>query len=279
MLAAQFDPFPVDISADGVLAKPAIHRLAELSAGRLLDRASLLAQFDKRMDGRIDREEAARLDDYHEQAISILTGPSVQQAFDLERESEVAHVMYGRHRQGQSLLLARRLVEAGARFISVYWGPDEQDWADGQSPKMAGNPWDTHRNHFPLLRDSIFPRFDQALAALITDLADRGLLDETLVVWMGDFGRTPRISRPWASRDHWPAAFTVMLAGGGVKGGCVFGRTDKIAAEVTENPVSPADLTATIFAALGIAPDTVIRAGDGSFIKPSTGRVVPTLFV
>src|SRR5204862_5174692 len=135
----------------------------------------------------------------------------VQKAFDIEDESPAMHDMYGRHRHGQSVLLARRLIEAGAKFVTVYWGHEDQDWADGRGPRPANNPWDTHRNHFPLLKDSLAPRADRALAALLEDLDDRGLLATTLVVWMGDFGRTPRIDAKYASRDHWPGANTVLF--------------------------------------------------------------------
>ena len=278
ILSPQFDPFPLDLSREGVLAKPAMGKLPEIPAQRLSDRAELLRQFNGEINRWLDQVDATDHDTFAQQAFNILAAPSVQRAFDIESEPEAMHELYGRHRQGQSLLLARRLVEAGARFVSVYWGPDEQDWADGQAIRLAGNPWDTHRNHFPILRDSIFPRFDQSLAALVQDLAERGLLDETLVVWMGDFGRTPRISTPWASRDHWPAAFTTMLAGGGIKPGFVYGRTDKHAAEVTEHPVSPADLTATIFEALGVSPQTLIRAANGRPHRISTGQAVQDLF-
>ena len=176
------------------------------------------------------------------------------------------------------MLLARRLVEAGTRFVTVYWGNEEQDWADGKPAKLANNPWDTHRNHFPLTRDTLAPRADQACAALIADLAERGLLDETLVVWMGDFGRTPRITTPWASRDHWPHAFTVLMAGAGIRGGAIHGRTDRKAAFVEEDPVSPADLSATIFDALGVRYDTIVRTTSGAPHKISTGRPLRELF-
>jgi uncharacterized protein (DUF1501 family) len=278
ILRAEYDPFPIEISPDGVLSKPDIGRLAEVSRVRLADRMRLLDRLSEKQRLPLDPHDSVRLDTFHQQAFDILAAPSVQQAFDIEREAVATHERYGRHRQGQSLLLARRLVEAGARFVTVYWGPDEQDWADGKPPKVAGNPWDTHRNHFPLLSESLFPRLDQSLAALIADLAERGLLSETLVVWMGDFGRTPRISRPWASRDHWPGAFTALLAGAGVKGGDIYGRTDQFAAEVSEHPVSPADLTATLFDALGIDPSTQIRAANGALHRLSSGHPVRELF-
>jgi hypothetical protein len=278
VLRPEFDPFPVDISPAGALAKPEIGRLPEIAAHRLNARAALLNDLDGRLDSSFEPSEADRSAAFRQQAQDILAAPSVQRAFDLEREPNRQHERYGRHRQGQSLLLARRLVESGARFVTVYWGPDEQDWADGQGVRLAGNPWDTHRNHFPILADSILPRFDQALAALLQDLAERALLDETLVVWMSDFGRTPRISQPWASRDHWPAAFTVLLAGAGICGGAVIGRTDSIAAEVADRPASPADLTATIFAALGIDPHARVRAANNAPHQLSGGRVIDELW-
>jgi hypothetical protein len=188
------------------------------------------------------------------------------------------HDFYGRHRHGQSVLLARRLVEGGARFVTVYWGQEPQDWADGRGERLANNPWDTHRNHFPLVKDRLLPRADRALAALLGDLAERGLLDETLVVWMGDFGRTPKIDKKYASRDHWPHAFTVLLAGAGLPGGAVFGHTDRHAATVEEDPVSPADLTATIFSALGVAPGSLIYDRQGNAYPLSTGRAVTRLW-
>src|SRR5205085_10076142 len=131
-------------------------------------------------------------------------------------------------------------------------------WANGKPPMLANNPWDTHRNHFPLVAKSLLPRADQSLGALLADLRERRLLDETLVVWMGDFGRTPRITQPWASRDHWPHAFTVLMAGAGTIGGGVYGRTDHHAAFVEENPVTPADLTATIFDTLRVPHDAAV---------------------
>jgi uncharacterized protein (DUF1501 family) len=154
----------------------------------------------------------------------------------------------------------------------VYWGNEPQDWADGKGARPANNPWDTHRNHFPLTKDTLLPRADRALAALVEDLDQRGLLDETLVVWMGDFGRTPRINRNFASRDHWPQAFSILMAGGGMPRGRVFGRTDRIAAEVVEDPISPADITATIFAALGIDPQSKIPGPRGLPELLSSGR-------
>lgn len=128
------------------------------------------------------------------------------------------------------------------------------------------------------MRDTLVPRADKTLSAFVADLSERGLLDETLVVWMGDFGRTPRISKPWASRDHWPHAFTILMAGAGIRGGTTFGQTDSHAAYVIENPVTPADITATIVSALGVDPATLVTRADGKSQPLSTGRPIAGLW-
>jgi arylsulfatase A-like enzyme len=176
------------------------------------------------------------------------------------------------------VLLARRLVEAGARFVTVNWGREEQDWADGVKGRFANNPWDTHRNHFPLLTDSLLPRADRALAALVDDLTARGLFDDVLVVWMGEFGRTPVISKPWASRDHWPNANTILFAGGGSAGGHVVGRTDARAAEVTDARVTPADVVATLLAARGLNPRAEVADRQGRPFPACDGTPIERVF-
>lgn len=271
ILGPSFDPLLVDVSTDGVVRKPNLHRPDEVSTDRLRRRAALLRKFDGDWKG-IPNLSVDRLDQYQQQALSILESSAVQKAFDIEAESPATHERYGRHRHGQSVLLARRLIEAGAKFVSVYWGHEDQDWADGRGPRPANNPWDTHRNHFPLLSQTLAPRADQTLAALLDDLSQRGLLNETLVVWMGDFGRTPRISKPWGSRDHWPRANTVLCAGAGLPGGAVLGATDQHAAEVVSDPVSPSDLTATMSVALGIDPTQHVFDAQGKPHRISNGR-------
>jgi uncharacterized protein (DUF1501 family) len=161
--------------------------------------------------------------------------------------------------------------------VTVYWGREPQDWADGRGPRPSNNPWDTHRNHFPLLRTELLPRADRALAALVDDLHQRGLLETTLLVWMGDFGRTPRIGRQYASRDHWPHANTVLLAGAGIRGGLVHGRTDGMAAEVVADPVAPADLTATMLHLLGVDPAGSVRDAQGRAHIISEGTPIRAL--
>lgn len=278
VLGTSFDPFPVALSHQGQVSKPAFSPTKDLVPARLARRSALLGQFNWQLGALARDAEAERLNRFQQQALAILASRTVQAAFDLECEPAAVHERYGRHRHGQSVLLARRLVEAGTRFVTVYWGNEEQDWADGRPIQLANNPWDTHRNHFPLVADRLVPRADQALAALVGDLAERGLLDETLVVWMGDFGRTPRITRKWASRDHWPHAFTVLMAGAGIRGGAIYGRTDRLAAYVEERPVSPADLTATIFRSLGIDAERLVPTVTGGQHRLSTGRALDELF-
>ena len=274
ILGATYDPFRVEISPEGQLQKPTFHLAGDVTPPRLLHRAALLGEFNRMQAGVAAARECDRFDRFQQQALAILERPEVERAFDLDREPVATQMAYGTSRHGKSVLLARRLVEAGSRFVTVYWGHEPQDWNDGRGPRPANNPWDTHRNHFPLVKDSLVPRADRALAALLNDLDQRGLLAETLVVWMGDFGRTPRISRQWASRDHWPHAFSLFMAGGGVQGGMTWGATDPHGVSVTQDPVSPADITATIFAALGIPPGTVVDDAAGRPHVTSPGRPI-----
>src|SRR5262245_4767116 len=179
---------------------------SDLTFERVDDRKELLAAVDaKSRFG--DRHEAALggVDAYHERAFSLLTSPETKKAIDIGREDDKTRDCYGRTTYGQSILLARRLVEAGVRFVTVYY-----------SAGIGG--WDTHKDNFKTLQGSRLPHTDAALAALLDDLKDRGLLDETLVYWTGDFGRTPKVNKD-AGRDHWPQCMSVMMAGGGVKGG------------------------------------------------------------
>ena len=278
ILSPAFDPRLVPVTCDGHVEQPAMHGRDDLPRPRLNGRASLVERFNGEVAHLSNLAEADRLDRFRRQALEIVASPHVQRAFDLDAESASIRDRYGRHRHGQSVLLARRLIEAGTRLVTVYWGNEEQDWADGRGKQLANNPWDTHRNHFPLTKDSLCPRADQALAALLDDLAARGLLETTLVVWMGDFGRTPYISKPWASRDHWPHAFTVLLAGAGTRAGEIYGTTDKHAAEVTDKPVTPANLTATIIYALGVDPHQMIPDASGQPHQLSTGHVISDWF-
>jgi hypothetical protein len=185
------------------------------------------------------------IDDFQSQAFELLTSSAAQQAFQLDSESPETRARYGRNIYGQSTLLARRLVEAGTRFVTLSWAPD------------ANATWDTHGNNFQSLKNTLLPQFDAACSSLLTDLADRGMLERTLVAVLGDFGRSPRINAA-AGRDHWNSCYTVMLAGGGVRAGNVFGASDRIGAVPAESPVSPGDVIATIYRLLGVQPTTQI---------------------
>jgi hypothetical protein len=198
-------------------------------------------------------------------ALDLVSSHSVREAFNLTREHPQLRDAYGRHSWGQSHLLARRLVEAGVRFVTTVNGPSIT--------------WDTHKDNFHQLQNRLVPPMEQALSALLKDLDARGLLETTLVVWMGDFGRTPRINKD-AGRDHWPACFSVLLAGGGLRGGLVIGESDHIGAYPKSYPVAPADIHATIFTALGYDPHAItyqspegrpFPLSEGTAIRPLLG--------
>jgi hypothetical protein len=216
-----------------------------VSVERLQDRRSLLQM----LDGQTRRAElsAEGLDAYHERAFSMLSSPQVKAAFDIQKEEEKVRDEYGRTTFGQCCLLARRLVERGVRLVTVFY-----------SHMSGGFIWDTHKDHFSINKKTLLPVTDQAVPALLNDLDERGLLKETLVLWTGEFGRTPRINKD-AGRDHWPHAYTVLMAGGGIRGGTVYGATDENGAYPALNPVSPANVSGTIYHALGLDPHTEIR--------------------
>jgi uncharacterized protein (DUF1501 family) len=243
---------------------------AALSPDRLAGRRDLLARLDP------------AADPYRAKAFDLLTGPVARRAFDLDREPPAARDRYGRHPLGQHLLLARRLVEAGVRLVSVV------AWTGLNAGEkfFSLETWDMHGNAGVGIFDDgwnglgfALPRCDQAVAALLDDLDDRGLLDTTLVVLVGEFGRTPKISRGGSAigRDHWPNCYSAMIAGAGVRGGAVYGASDRQAAYVKDNPVSPEDFAATLYHALGIPIET--RLSPDGFTRPvSTGTPVPDLF-
>lgn len=199
-------------------------------------------------------------------AIDALTSAEARAAFELDREDPRIRDRYGRHIHGQGLLLARRLVEAGVPLVTVNWHDDGRSF------------WDTHGDNFNQLKDRLMPPADVGFAALLDDLEARGLLDETLVVWAGEFGRAPRITRANAGREHWPRCYSAVLAGAGVKGGVVHGASDRWGAYPTRDPVSPEDLAATILHALGIAPTTELRDPLNRPLRVTTGEPVVGLF-
>jgi hypothetical protein len=227
----------------------------DVTLDRMSRRVDLLDQFDaaRRELDRVDRvQNFGRL---RERAIDLATSEKMRAAFDIQRESPQLRDRYGRHLFGQSVLMGRRMIEAGARFVTCLW-----DCPDGYS-------WDSHRNSDDV-RKHLLPGMDQAVSALLEDMHDRGLLDETLVVCLGEMGRTPKGNANWG-RDHWGYCFPALLAGAGIRGGTVFGRSDKDAAYPLDWPVSPQNLGATIFQALGISPETRIH--------DALGRPVPVM--
>jgi uncharacterized protein (DUF1501 family) len=224
----------------------------------------LLAAVDAQRE-RLQATAAVRSLDVHTQrALDLVTSPQARQAFDLSRENDRLRDRYGRSPFGQGLLLARRLVEAGVQLVTVNWARDDAFW-------------DTHADNFNLLKKSLLPPFDQAFSALLEDLAQRGLLDSTLVVCLGEFGRTPKINKA-AGRDHWAACNSVVFAGGGVRGGQVIGASDRIAAYPATAPISPGDLSATIYHALGIDHHQTVHDHLGKPLPLSEGSPLTPLF-
>ncbi len=253
-----------------------------MTTDRLRARRDLLVEVNERSawDARETSTRAAEA--FHEQAFGLLTGAHARRAFDIEQERPALRDRYGRHPLGQNLLLARRLIEAGTRLVSVV------GWC-GLAPNdkfMSIETWDMHGNAGIGIFENgwnglgwALPRADQAVAALLSDLRERGLLDSTLVVLIGEFGRTPKISRgaKAVGRDHWPNCYSAMLAGGGVKGGLVYGASDQSAAYVKDHPVTLENFTASLYHALGIDPAT--RLSPDGFTSPaSTGEPLHELF-
>ncbi|HEV7224510.1 MAG TPA: DUF1501 domain-containing protein [Pirellulales bacterium] len=261
-LGAAHNPFQVtqDPSAAGFRVGE-LQLPADLSAARLEDRQKLLSSIAAT---KADSDLAAKpMNVYQERAFNLLRSEEVRRGFDLNAESPAVRDRYGRHKLGQSLLLARRLVEAGVQFVNVN---------DKISNGQLAN-WDSHQDNFPRLKDDLLPPADQAFSALIEDLDARGLLDTTLVVGLAEFGRTPRIN-PGGGRDHWPDCYSILLAGGGFSGGAVYGASDKLGAYPAADPVTPGDLAATIFAAFGIDPATEVRDALGRPYRVAEGRAL-----
>ncbi|MBI4663328.1 MAG: DUF1501 domain-containing protein [Verrucomicrobia bacterium] len=244
---------------------------ANLSHERLAQRRELQKVIDAQSRLIEYSATAKGLDDYYTKALAMLHSTKLREAFNLSAEPEKIRDSYGRHTYGQSCLLARRLVETGVKFVTVYFS----DSIGGQSTASGG--WDTHgfnnTRMFPIMEKRHLPITDQTLPVFLEDLDQRGLLETTLVLWMGEFGRTPKVNAN-ISRDHWPQCYTVLLAGGGVKRGFVYGASDKHGAYPAENPVRPDDLAATVFHLLGIDPHTEVRGVGNRPILISEGNPI-----
>ncbi len=257
-LGSAYDPVEIPDPTGTKVQLPQFTLAADVPAERFQSRRDLLASID-RMRSRAHANAAVeKMDALHQRAVGMLTSPRVREAFDLAKEKEATRRRYGANFFGQSLLMARRLVEAGTRFVQVKW----YDW-DGA--------WDIHgfnSTGIERMEEELCPRFDQGMAALLDDLRDRGLLGSTLVVAMGEMGRTPKINK-WGGRDHWGHSLFTLFAGGGVPSGTVVGETDASAAFPATDPVQPAELAATLYRLLGIDTNTDPR------IRPFIGNAAP----
>jgi uncharacterized protein (DUF1501 family) len=276
-LSAAYDPLKVTANPNtpsfGVeeLALP-----SGVTAKRLDRRRSLLKTVEEEFPLMSELPEVRKMDQFYQRAYQMVTSPEARRAFDLKQEPAKARDRYGRNTYGQSLLLARRLVQAGVRLVTVYWG----------GALNAGDDfWDTHKGNMPKQKDKLLPQFDQCLSALLEDLEQNGLLDTTLVVSMGEFGRTPRIGQRTANastdqtgRDHWPYCYSILLAGGGVTGGAVVGKSDRYTAYPAERPTAPEDLIATIYDALGVDWTATVHDRLGQPVPITRGRPVRELF-
>ncbi len=240
----------------------------EIPPLRLDRRLALREQFNRHLDLLARSEPAQRFDSYAGQALELLSGGQARNAFDLHQETEATRERYGRNPFGQSVLLARRLVEAGVSLVQVNWPR-----LDG---KENGGGWDTHEVHSKCLKGWLMPMMDQTYSALIEDLAVRGLLEETVVCWVGEFGHTPKINAK-AGRDHWGRVFSIALAGGGIRGGAIYGATDRHAGEARTDVVRPCDYLATVFHCLGYSPDTAVHDVTGRPLPLTRGQVIEPL--
>ena len=226
----------------------------DLTLDRLDRRRTLLEQLEAVRHGAEAQADRSGIDRHRAMAYGLLGSARLRQAFDLDREPAATRDLYGMTLFGQASLTARRLVEAGGRFVTVFW--DEYG--------LAGTGWDTHWDHFDRMKDELLPGLDRTLSGLLIDLDRRGLLDETLVASLSEHGRTPKLSTGrGGGRDHWSRCYSVVLAGGGIARGRVVGRSDKIASDPVERRLSPKDILATIYHLLGIDPATTLTDRQG----------------
>jgi hypothetical protein len=268
MLGQKYDPIYADFPGEGTTTAPEVH------PGRAFKDPFLGIQATDKfvIGGEFERLE--RVETFSQQqrmALSLLSSSRFATAIDFGQEPMAVREQYGMTLFGQSLLAARRLVEAGTRFVTVFW----------DAVGLNAGSWDTHHNHYGRLKHFLLPIFDHAFSGLILDLDQRGLLDETLVLVLSEHGRTPQIdSKPkGAGRHHWSRAYSQVYAGGGMARGKVVGKTDRHAGDVDETPISPKDILATAFHLLGIDPDSTVPDSEGRPIPiTGTGVVRPELF-
>jgi hypothetical protein len=276
-LGKQHDPLLVTSdpnSSDFSLPELSLPR--GISVDRLQQRRAMQQLINSQQKALDATAEARGMNAYYEKALGMLNSSRIRDAFDISREPAENRDRYGRTTYGQSCLLARRLVESGVKFVNVYF----DETIGGQSTKSGG--WDTHgfnnTRMYPILKGRHLPITDHTLPVLINDLDERGLLDSTLVLWMGEFGRSPRLNDN-ISRDHWPQCFTVLMAGGGVPRGAIYGASDRNGAFPARDPVTMGDLSATMFALLGISHETEMRDALNRPFPIADGRPVQGVIV
>jgi len=257
-LGQAYDPLTIDANpADADYRVGDFNLPAEISARRLDDRRTLLAEIDRQVRQQAESGAVAAMDRHYRRSFDLLHSAVGKGAFDLTAEPAEVRQRYGLNPHGQSVLQARRLVERGVPLVTVFWPND--------GIKNVSVYWDTHSRNFIDLKDRLMPPADLAFSTLLDDLESRDLLDETLIIWTGEFGRTPKIGQINSDagagkdgRDHWPNCFTTVLAGGGIRGGTVYGASDRHAAYPASNPVAPVDLMATVYHCLGVPSELTL---------------------
>jgi hypothetical protein len=273
-LGAAHDPYLINSDPNLPDYSPgAVSPNADVSPQRLDGRRSLLACIDRLAAPGVISAGDGSYDRYCNRAMDLVTSSAAQQAFDVRAEPDDVRDRYGRHVFGQSVLVARRLIEAGVRLVQVNFVRHDRG-KGGQGYDSHGVP--PNPPHLAWAMSELLPPTDAAFASLVEDLSQRGLLNETLIIMLGEFGRTPRFNAH-GGRDHWPQCYSAIVAGGGVRGGRIYGSSDNIAASPTSNPVSPIDLLATMYHLLGINAGRLMYDQEGRPSKLTDGRVVEGL--
>lgn len=287
-LGRDYDPLLLGDVGSAPIAVPCLEMQGELPAMRLTARQDLQSLLENAgQEGERARPFPHRrhqdLETAYQQAFDLLASPRCRQAFDLSAEPAAVRERYGRHRSGQACLMARRLVEAGVPLVTVVWNHSNR--GQDKTPEATETyGWDTHNDIFDALKLHLLPRFDESFATLLEELDERGLLDETLVVCMGEFGRAPQVAleKRFAGsspgRKHWASVYSIVMAGAGVTPGAVYGASDRIAAQPHSERVSPADIAATIFSALGIDPQGHFQDAVGRPFPIATGQPLEGLY-
>lgn len=269
-LGRQYDPWLLECDpSDPDFTVPGGKLSDGLTQLHVDNRRSLLDQFNDRAEQLQRNATVNSFNRYRQQAIDLVAGGAARKAFDLSQESDRVRDRYGRNKYGQSVLLARRLVEAGVSLVQVQWASLNKD-------RPNGGGWDTHEKHNESVKGWLIPVMDQVYSTLLLDLEERGLLSETLVCLVTEFGHTPKFNAR-AGRDHWGRVFSIALAGGGIRGGIVYGSSDKNAAEPRDNPVPPRDYLATVFHLMGYSTDTFVHDIENRPLPISRGNVIEAI--